>query len=272
MGQVSTYESLARQFLSLLKTPFLRKTIFDVLLADGASIVRADMALESNDRTAPLDVVVRSEYENLLGADLSEVIIHTGPYAHELTRNSGARALTIGSHIYFADGEYAPDTEAGKTLLAHELTHVAQFAKGMRLVYLEDVAAAEYEGGEVEAELGGYGLHELGPRFDTREGLDVHGRGEDDVPSAGLSGLGGTSAVPGQGLEGFSASGGVASIQVRLGDGRSHMVSLSDYQRVVEGVAQGARSMLSDARMELTETEYEAFVLRWCNYWKGPQT
>jgi hypothetical protein len=41
-------------------------------------------------------------------------------------RDIGARAYTVGNHIAFADGKYAPDTHAGRELLAHELTHVVQ--------------------------------------------------------------------------------------------------------------------------------------------------
>jgi hypothetical protein len=37
-----------------------------------------------------------------------------------------AQAFTVGQDIYFAHGEYAPDTTAGGHLLAHELTHVVQ--------------------------------------------------------------------------------------------------------------------------------------------------
>ena len=35
-------------------------------------------------------------------------------------------ALAIGTDIYFRNGAYKPETEEGRALLAHELTHVAQ--------------------------------------------------------------------------------------------------------------------------------------------------
>jgi hypothetical protein len=37
-----------------------------------------------------------------------------------------ARAYTVGREVVFGVGEYAPETAAGKRLLAHELTHVVQ--------------------------------------------------------------------------------------------------------------------------------------------------
>src|SRR6185369_8921893 len=37
-----------------------------------------------------------------------------------------ARAYTVGSHIVFGGGRYAPGSADGRRLLAHELTHVVQ--------------------------------------------------------------------------------------------------------------------------------------------------
>lgn len=42
----------------------------------------------------------------------------------------GARAYTQGSDIFFGPGRYAPGTPAGRSLLAHELTHVRQQREG----------------------------------------------------------------------------------------------------------------------------------------------
>jgi hypothetical protein len=61
-----------------------------------------------------------------MGQDFSGVNIHTGAEADTLNRQLEARAFTTGSDIYFRDGEYNPESSAGKELLAHELTHVVQ--------------------------------------------------------------------------------------------------------------------------------------------------
>ncbi len=58
--------------------------------------------------------------------DFSRVRIHTGPQADAAADAIHARAYTLGHDIVFAAGEYAPHTEAGRRLLAHELTHVIQ--------------------------------------------------------------------------------------------------------------------------------------------------
>jgi hypothetical protein len=72
----------------------------------------------------------RSFLEPRFGQDFSDVRIHTGAESHELNDQLQARAFTTGSDIYFRDGEYNPNSDAGKELLAHELTHVVQQGGG----------------------------------------------------------------------------------------------------------------------------------------------
>lgn len=73
-----------------------------------------------------LDTNTRSFMESRFGADLGSVRIHTGGEAAEMSRDLNAKAFTVGSDIYFKEGQYRPDSESGKHLLAHELTHVVQ--------------------------------------------------------------------------------------------------------------------------------------------------
>ena len=49
-----------------------------------------------------------------------------GPAADEYTRSHHALALVLGTDIFFRNGAYRPETEEGRKILAHELTHVAQ--------------------------------------------------------------------------------------------------------------------------------------------------
>jgi hypothetical protein len=65
-----------------------------------------------------------------LDTDLSAVRIHADADAHTLTRSVQATAFTYGADIYFSQGSYAPGSAAGQHLLAHELSHVAQHARG----------------------------------------------------------------------------------------------------------------------------------------------
>jgi hypothetical protein len=75
---------------------------------------------------APLPPTTRRFFEARYGTDLARVRVHDSPRAHALTRELGARALTIGEQIAFAPGEYAPESPEGRALLAHELAHVVQ--------------------------------------------------------------------------------------------------------------------------------------------------
>jgi len=75
---------------------------------------------------SPLPDETRSFMENRFGADFSGVRVHTGGEAVQLNRDLSAQAFTHGQDIYMGGGKFSPDTEAGKRLLAHELTHVVQ--------------------------------------------------------------------------------------------------------------------------------------------------
>ncbi|WP_143306258.1 eCIS core domain-containing protein [Chitinophaga vietnamensis] len=73
-----------------------------------------------------MDAPVRSFMEERFGANFSAVRIHTGHEAGQLSEQLQARAFTVGNDIYFNSGEYRPDSDSGKHLLAHELTHTIQ--------------------------------------------------------------------------------------------------------------------------------------------------
>lgn len=73
-----------------------------------------------------LDSSARSFMEPIFGRDFSGVRIHTGSTADRAAHDVSAAAFTVGSDIAFAQGRYAPETEAGRHLLAHELTHTVQ--------------------------------------------------------------------------------------------------------------------------------------------------
>ncbi|HEU4874579.1 MAG TPA: DUF4157 domain-containing protein, partial [Pyrinomonadaceae bacterium] len=74
----------------------------------------------------PLDLTTQQFFEPRLGRDLSSVRVHTGSAASQSARAVDARAYTLGHNIVFGSGEYAPHSESGRHLLAHELAHVSQ--------------------------------------------------------------------------------------------------------------------------------------------------
>jgi len=78
----------------------------------------------------PLDAPVRAEMEARLGHSFGDVRVHTGAAADQSARSVQAHAYTVGSDVVFSDGAYDPASAAGRTLLAHELTHVVQQRSG----------------------------------------------------------------------------------------------------------------------------------------------
>jgi len=74
----------------------------------------------------PLAKSERRFFEPRFGTDFSQVRLHTGSRASESARAIRARAFTTGRDIFFGSEEYAPGTNKGQRLLAHELTHVIQ--------------------------------------------------------------------------------------------------------------------------------------------------
>jgi hypothetical protein len=73
-----------------------------------------------------LEPATRAFFEPRFGFDFSRVRIHTDVRAEEASRSIHARAFTAGNHIVFGGGQYAPQTDPGRSLLAHELAHIVQ--------------------------------------------------------------------------------------------------------------------------------------------------
>ncbi|MFE7526625.1 DUF4157 domain-containing protein [Kitasatospora sp. NPDC057542] len=88
--------------------PMQRSAVHDVLRSPGK----------------PLDEALRREMESRLGADFSDVRLHTDSVARDSAAEVGARAYTSGSHVVIGDGG------TDKHTLAHELTHVIQQRQG----------------------------------------------------------------------------------------------------------------------------------------------
>lgn len=79
----------------------------------------------------PLDSSARAFFEPRFGRDFGDVRVHADGRASESARAMGAAAYTVGSDIVFRSDRYAPGTAGGRSLLAHELTHVLQRTPGV---------------------------------------------------------------------------------------------------------------------------------------------
>jgi hypothetical protein len=74
----------------------------------------------------PLDLTTRRFMESRFGHDFSRVRVHTDARAVDSVRAVDALAYTVGTHVVFGAGQFAPGTARGKRVLAHELAHVVQ--------------------------------------------------------------------------------------------------------------------------------------------------
>ncbi len=108
----------------------------------------------------PLPPPARAFFEPRLGADFSAVRVHRDGRAAQLAQAVHARAFTVGRDVVFGSGEYAPDSEAGKRLMAHELAHVVQ--------QREPVPFVQRDATETEAS--------LDPRDDPTRFRSIHER------------------------------------------------------------------------------------------------
>lgn len=105
----------------------------------------AATAPASVDRTlasagSSLDRTLQQDMGQRFGYDFSRVRVHADAVAAQSARDVSAHAYTVGQNIVFAAGQFAPATEQGRRLLAHELTHVVQQAgtAGMPVVQKQE--------------------------------------------------------------------------------------------------------------------------------------
>jgi hypothetical protein len=83
-----------------------------------------------NSGGSPLAPDVQQEMSGRLGHDFSDVRVHNDSAAHESAQSVNAHAYTVGSNVVFQRDKYDPGSNEGKTMLAHELTHVVQQRNG----------------------------------------------------------------------------------------------------------------------------------------------
>ena len=90
---------------------------------------------------APLPPEIATAIAPRPHAAFADVRLHTGPKAGRTAAALGARAVTLGGDIAFAEGAYAPQSARGQRLLVHELAHVAQHGVLPRLFRDEESEA-----------------------------------------------------------------------------------------------------------------------------------
>lgn len=93
----------------------------------------------------PLPNETRNFFESRFGYDFSNVKIHTDTLAAKSAQSINALAYTSGSSIVFNSNQYSLNTDSGKRLLGHELTHVVQQGNEVKAKNIQrDEAVSEH--------------------------------------------------------------------------------------------------------------------------------
>ncbi len=80
----------------------------------------------SKGRGTSLSGNTKKEMESGFRTDFSTIKIHTDSNAVQMNKQLGSQAFANGNNVYFNEGKYNPNSQSGKHLLAHELTHTVQ--------------------------------------------------------------------------------------------------------------------------------------------------
>jgi hypothetical protein len=90
----------------------------------GTAPASVERVLSSPGR--PLDPAIQQDMGQRFNHDFSRVRVHTDGLAERSAQDVSANAYTVRHNIVFGAGQFAPETDRGRRLIAHELTHVVQ--------------------------------------------------------------------------------------------------------------------------------------------------
>jgi hypothetical protein len=135
----------------------------------GARAAPAGVAAALRSPGEALPATTRADFEMRFGHDFGRVRIHRDAQAAASARAVAAHAYTVGHHLVFAQGLYAPGTGEGRRLIAHELVHVIQQGGQGGLLQRDDDEAAKKQ---FEAE-----------RARARARLETWAQGRNPAPS-----------------------------------------------------------------------------------------
>jgi Domain of unknown function (DUF4157) len=117
--------------------------------ADDAFGLPANFKLKPHGSGQPLPEPIQKKMEAFFNTSFADVRVHVGNEAPSI----GALAFTHGTDLYFAPGQYNPQSTQGQQLLGHELTHVVQQRAGrVRNPLGAGIAVVQDPGLEAEAE------------------------------------------------------------------------------------------------------------------------
>ena len=175
------------------------------------------------------------------------------------SQQNDAKAVTIDKDIYFGPGEYAPHTDEGMSLLAHEITHAVQSKEDMRFVYLEDIREAEKEAEIVESRFKQSSTYENEILAFQEDGYINDERKErimdiNDIPDHDDR------------IEAYERGEIYSREQLYLitmrDSGRKYLVTESERKEIIGTTKEILAEHFREKRVELTTEDYERYLLK----------
>ena len=128
-------DRVADQVMSSASSPAINNAPPRIQRLSSHSDAKNTSAPASVDRVlastgSPLEPGLQQDMGQRFGHDFSRVRVHADSEAQQSARDVNAHAYTVGHNVVFGAGQYAPQSHAGRRLLAHELTHVVQQGNG----------------------------------------------------------------------------------------------------------------------------------------------
>ena len=220
------------------------------------------------DRIEPLEAIIKEQLERAFDTDFSKVRIHTGLAADEMTRQAGAEAVTIGQDIYFAGGLYNPFSKDGIKLLVHELQHIQQYQKGLRMVFLEDIDELETQAYRVEEMMETHGLHHItqpltdddGPLLSPAD--QSRSLSEAAMMKRSTNGAGGSIEEFRQRQE--------AKIRLHMGSGgNSYVITRIEKEAIIESACSKVQGYICENSRILSGKQREEFLMSYLDLLEG---
>lgn len=136
----------------------------------------------------PLSPGVSRWLGDRFGLDLSQIRVHADSRAAASARAVEARAYTVGRDIVFGRGQFAPESTAGRRLLAHEVAHTIQ--QGAHGAALQRSGSGSGSSGSADVELGGGSAAATDPVYMCSKPLDTSPLGSHAFFRTGAPGAG----------------------------------------------------------------------------------
>lgn len=141
-------EKIQKKSLAATITPLIQRSSREKGGEASSDVENKINSSKGNGNT--IDGETKNFMETRFGTDFSDIKIHTGSQAVEMSRELNAQAFTVGNDIYFNEGKYNPNSDSGKHLLAHELTHTVQQKDSAKRKVQRSLCIKSVFGGEVK--------------------------------------------------------------------------------------------------------------------------